>query len=79
MGGFTRHPDPDVALLAPLDIAEADVPYKNKKCADNDLNIRKPPKPCNKQRLSVMYAAEDDRILVRDDDGAVQLVHVGDE
>ena len=79
VGGFARHSDPDIALLAPLDIAETDVSDKDEKCADGNLDIGKPPKPSNKQRLSVMHPAEDDRILVRNDDGVVHLIHAGNE
>jgi hypothetical protein len=44
MRRFPRHPDPNIALLAPLDITEADVPDENKKRRDGKFNIWKPAK-----------------------------------
>ena len=79
MCGLLGHADPDIALLAPFDVAEADVGDENEDGGDGKLAHREPAELTDQVRFAVMHIVHHERVIDRDADGMVLLVHLSDQ
>ncbi len=78
MGGLLCHPHPDIALLAPLDIAESDVRHQDEDRAEGDLQVGEPPEVGHQLRLAVVHIAQHAGVVHGDADRLVLTVHLRD-